>query len=200
MADGDTIPLYVSKTTERKPLKRIRRFSRPFEVGFAALAIGASLMALLIVIMSFAPGGPYVFFTPDGGWLTTDLETVPEGAVAFIDLPLSAKIVGLVALAFGYGTKVTGFLCLSRLFGFYRRGLVFDAAAVRIMRTAGVFLVLAAAAPGLMQPFLRVAGSIDENWFHTESVALLLVGAALVLFAQIMSLGMEIERENRGFI
>lgn len=200
MSDGDAIPLYVSKTTERTPLTRIRRFSRPFEIGFAVLAIAIGLMTLLVVIMAFAPGGPYVFFTPEGGLLATNLEAVPDNAVAFRDFSLSAKVVGLIAVVIVYGSKVTGFFYLSRLFGFYRRGLVFDAASITAMRFAGFFLVLAAVAPGLTQPFLRIAGAVDENWFHVESVALLLVGAALLLFAQIMSLGVDIERENRGFI
>jgi hypothetical protein len=200
LAHTDAVTLYASNAAERTPLKRIRRFSRPFEIGFALLAGALGLFSVFLLIMAFAPGGPFIFVSPEGGWFTLDPTSAPEGAVAFRDLPLMAKVVGLIAAISIQGVQIAGFIFLSRLFGSYRRGVVFDEAPISIMRRAGIAFVLAAAAPGLMQPFVRAAGALDENWFHIESVASLLVGAALFLFAHIMALGMEIERENKGFV
>jgi len=200
MSNSETISLYAPNSKERTPLKRIRRFSRPFEIGFALLAGALGLFSVFLLIMAFAPGGPFVFVSPEGGWFTTDPANAPVGAVAFRELPIIAKVVGIIAAIFIQGAQIAGFVLLSRLFGCYRRGVVFDAAPISMMRRAGIALVLAALAPGLMQPFVRAAGALDENWFHVESVASLLVGAALFLFAHIMALGMEIERENKGFV
>jgi|GEM_PF-2335180 len=200
MSNSETISLYAPSSKERTPLKRIRRFSRPFEISFALLAGVLGLFSVFLLVMAFAPGGPFVFVSAEGGWFTTDPATAPAGAVAFRELPILAKVVGVIAVIFIQGAQIAGFVLLSRLFGFYRRGVVFDEAPIGVMRRAGIAFVLAALGPGLMQPFVRAAGALDEKWFHGHSVASLLVGAALFLFAHIMALGMEIERENKGFV
>ncbi|MBL4618503.1 MAG: hypothetical protein JKX88_00210 [Marinicaulis sp.] len=200
MAEDEPVELYAHDAVERAPLRRIRRFSRPFEIGFLVLAVAASAFWLLIVILAFAPGGPFIFLSPNGAWLTLNPARLPEDAVAFRDLPMIAKLAGLLTAALIYGAQIIGLIFLSKLFGFYRRGVVFNAAPIKMMRRAGAALMVGAIAPGLMQPLIRATGALDKNWFHMESVAFLLVGAALFLFAHIMALGVEIERENKGFV
>ncbi len=188
------------RASESASLAKIRLFSRPFEYAFAAIAGGLLVFSLLVIAMVFAPGGPYVFVGAEGGLFTFDPTTAPDGYVAVNTLPAAALVVALIAASVIQGTQVAGFFLLSRLFAGYRRGLVFAETAIETMRRAGVAFLAAGAAPGLMQPFVRAAGALDENWFHTESVAALLFGAALFVFAHIMTLGMEIERDNKGFV
>ncbi len=192
--------LYPGQRGERIPLKKIQRFSWPFEVGFAALGLLIIGLFILLVVMSFVPGGPYVFVGPSGGRFTLDPSSAPEGSIPVKDLPALAILIGVIAGTVIYGTLAAGFFILSRLFGHYRRGIVFAEAPITLMRRAGLAFVAAGLAPGLMQPLVRAAGALDENWFHAESIAQLLAGLVLLLFAQIMLLGMEVERENEDFV
>lgn len=199
MASLDVELLYRSTRTEPGALRRIRRLARPFEIGFAALSVLAGLFVVMLLVLAYMPGG-YVTFNADGGWLTADPASAPADALPAAAFPLATQVAGLFAVGLIHAGLITALWSLHKLFAAYRRGEVFADAPVRLMRRAGLGLIVFAATPGLMQPLLRVLGSPDRNWFHGETLPLLLVGASLFLFANILALGIEIERENRGFI
>lgn len=198
-ADIDIEALYVSDLPEPAALKRIRRLALPFEIGFAALTGLAVLLFILILVLAYVPGG-YVTFNAAGGWLTFDPSTAPFDAVTVPSLPIMTQLAGLIVGSLVYGALITALWSLHRLFACYRQGDVFTEAPMRLMRRAGLAMILFAAAPGLMQPVMRLLGSPDRNWFHSETLPVLLIGSSLFLFAHIQALGMELQRENKGFI
>jgi len=199
MADSVVEPLYRSQKVQPKSLKRIRTLALPFEIAFAGLAILAGIFALTLLVMAYIPGG-YVTFNAEGGWLTLDPSTAPVGALPVTAFSPLTQIAGLVTATFIYGSLIVALWSLHKLFGSYRSGVVFASAPIHLMRRAGIGLIVFAATPGLMQPILRSLGSPDRNWFHGETIPILIVGATLFLFAQIIALGVELERENKGFI
>jgi len=192
-------PLYARERAEPTPLKHIRRLALPFEVGFAVLTCLGAVLLMLVLILAYVPGD-YVTFNADGGWLTMDPATVPADAVSASSLPIATQILGLCAGLLIQGAMIFSLWCLYKLFGLYRRGQVFAERPVMFMRRAGIGLVVFAVSPGLLQPFLRMLGSPDRNWFHSETVPILLIGAGLFVFSYIIALGRELERENKGFI
>ena len=201
MADVAPTVLYEQKTkAPSASLERIKRLSRPFEIGFAGLALLSAAFFIFLVVMAFVPGGPFVFIGQGGGYFVTDPAKVPAGYIPVRELVPVAIGVGLIAAVFITGSKIVSFILLSRLFGCYQLGNVFGDRSITLMRQSGFALVVAAFAPAIAQPFVRVAGALDENWFHGSSVAALMVGSALFLFAHIITLGLELERENKGFV
>ncbi|MEM6411508.1 MAG: hypothetical protein AAF683_08225 [Pseudomonadota bacterium] len=199
MADSVVEPLYGSRKAEPASLKRIRRLALPFEFAFAGFAVLAGLFFITLLIMSYAPGG-YVTFNAEGGWLTLDPATAPEDALPVTAFSPIMQITGLITVTVIYGGLIIALWSLHKLFQSYRKGVVFAPMPIRLMRHAGLGLIIFASAPGLMQPLMRSLGSPDRNWFHGETIPILIVGAALFLFAHIISLGVELERENKGFI
>lgn len=199
MADMSVEVLFASGMPEPTPLRRIRRLALPFEIGFGLLAALAVLLFLAILVFAYVPGG-YVTFNSEGGWLTLDPETAPADALSVTEFPLSLQLAGLITGSLIYGGLIAALWSLHRLFRAYRRGQVFAPEPIRLMRRSGVGLIVFAVVPGLMQPLMRALGSPDRNWFHGETIPILIVGAALFLFAQIIALGVELERENKGFV
>lgn len=199
MTETTVEPLYARPKADPAPLRRIRRLAWPFEIGFAALAIMTGALFVLILAAAYVPGG-YVTFNAEGGWLTTDPSTAPPDALPVTAFPLAAQLAGLVLGGIIYGALVKGLWSLHRLFGLYRRGEVFSSGAIGLMRQSGIALVVFAAAPGLAQPLMHALGSPDRNWFHGETIPLLIVGAGLFVFAHIIALGVELQRESKGFI
>ncbi|MEO1406008.1 MAG: hypothetical protein AAFV54_05900 [Pseudomonadota bacterium] len=199
MADGVVESLYSSRKAEPKSLNRIRRLAWPFEIAFAGLACLAALFCVTLLVAAYIPGG-YVTFNADGGWLTLDPATAPADALPVTAFSPALQIAGFFTVALIYGGLITALWSLHKLFQSYRNGEVFARAPIRLMRRSGLGLIVFAAVPGLMQPILRSLGSPDRNWFHGETVPILIVGSALFLFAHIIALGVELERENKGFV
>jgi len=199
MTDALAEPLYEQTRPDPLPLVRIRRLALPFEIGFAVLAGLVFLLLISVLALAYAPGA-YVTFNADGGWLTLDPSTAPADGVRVTSLPLATQVAGLIAGVGIQGAFLTALWSLHKLFGHYRRGKVFESAATRLMRRAGIALTLYAVLPGLFQPLLRALGSPDRNWFHSETLLLVVLGVGLFLFSYIIALGTELQRENKGFI
>lgn len=199
MADATVEALYGDPKTESKSLRRIRRLAWPFEIAFAILAAFAGLFSMLLLVAAYIPGG-YLTFNADGGWLTLDPTTAPAGALPVTSFSPVTQTAGLFTVTLTYGGLIVALWSLHKLFQSYRRGEVFAPSPIRLMRRAGLGLIVFAAAPGVMQPLMRSLGSPDRNWFHGETLPILIVGAALFLFAHIIALGVELERENKGFV
>jgi len=199
MADASVEVLFSGEKPEPTPLRRIRRLALPFEIAFGLLTALAGLLFLTILTLAYVPGG-YVTFNSEGGWLTFDPGTAPPGALPVTEFSLLLQFAGLLTGALVYGALIMALWSLNRLFRAYRMGQVFAPEPIRLMRRSGLGLVIFAVAPGLMQPLMRALDSPDRNWFHGETIPVLIVGAALFLFAQIIALGVELERENKGFV
>lgn len=185
-------------TTRASPaLTRLRRLSRPFEAVFAGLAILTVVLLTGLVIGGAIPN-PYLRIGPQGSFLV--FSGAMAGTIPVTDMALGARLVGLIAVTILFGSAAFAFWNLRALFAGYRRGEVFTGASIAAMRRAGAGLIVFALAPGLTQPVLRAAGSLDRAWFHGHSIAALLTGAALFVLAAVFALGQEIEREAEGYV
>ena len=196
--------LYVAPQASRPALRRIRRLSLPFEILFAALAMLNALLLLMVVWIVFYGGqhsGLHLFVGPDSGELIVgEITAYPRDSIDVSELPLRSRLAGLIIAVGVLGSIVAACYCLHRLFGAYRRGIVFAEAPIRWMRRAGFFLVAAGVAPFAFQPLVQAAGLLDERWLPRQSLAFLIIGAALFVLANILALGREIEREGEGYV
>lgn len=178
-------------------LQRLRQLSRPFEIGFAVLAIAAVAFAATVILAGLIPN-PFVRMGAKGTYIV--FSGVKPGTVAVTDLALQTRAAGMLALSAVFGSIAAAFWNFKQLFGGYRRGDVFSEQSVVSMRRAGACLIVFAVAPAATQPLLRAAGSLDHAWFHGHSVAALIIGAALFVFAAVFRLGQEIERDAQGYV
>ena len=197
---SDIIALYVDAAPDSPARRRIRRLSLPFEIVFGLLAGLTALFTLAVAMVALWPGLDAIWMGPDMVWLVLPGDTPAAGTVSFAGLPLMTQAVGGLAFIAVNLALFVAFVILMRLFACYRRGDVFGDLPQRLMQTAGVALVFFALAPGALQPLLRLAGSLDRGWFHGHSVAALIVGAALFVFARVVALGREVEREAGEFV
>jgi hypothetical protein len=197
--DG-AIPLYAEEKPDSPARQRIRRLSWPFEWLFAALAALAAAFALAVLFFALFPGVAAIWLNAENSWLVFGGDAPPRGATAFNALPLATQAIAGGAYILISGSLIAAFFCLRALFHCYRQGDVFGAAPQAWMSRAALALIVFALAPGGVQPLLRALGSPDRNWFHTHSIAALIVGAALFVFARVVALGREVERESKEFI
>ncbi len=197
---AEAIPLYAADKPESPARLRIRRWSLPFELLFAGLAALAGALALAVMFFALFPGAGAIWLNAENSWLIFAGDAPPLGAVRFNALPLATQLIAGGAFVAISASLIAAFACLAALFRCYRRGDVFGAAPQAWMQRAGVALIAFALAPGILQPLLAALGSPDRNWFHTHSLAALICGAALFVFARVVALGREVEREAKDFI
>lgn len=191
--------LYAEPKPQSPALTRIRRLSLPFEIIFALLAALAALLLIAVFVFALARG-EMVRLSPEGAWLELDGPPWAANSIAISDLPLGAQAIGALALLVIQGALIGGLYCLHKLFGAYRRGVVFAAAPISWMRRAGMCLIAFALAPALFQPLVQAAGLLDRQWLHGHTIAALLVGGALFVLAHVIALGRDLEKEGEGYV
>lgn len=189
-----------AETPEPPALTRIRRLSAPFEIAFVLLAALVALIYLATISVALFYTGEHFRLTTEGPTLYFGHDVFAPGSVKIADVPLSSRLIGLIPLTIIQGALAGAFYSLHRLFGAYRRGIVFAEQPIRWMRRAGALLIAFAVAPGLFQPLVRAAGLMDRAWLHGHTIAALLIGAALFVLANVISLGREIEKETQGYV
>lgn len=189
-----------AEAPESPALTRIRRLSAPFEIAFFLLAAFVALVYIATIGVALFYTGEHFRLTTEGPTLYVGQDNFAPGSVRIADVPLSSRLIGFVPLTIIQGALAGAFYCLHRLFGAYRRGIVFAEQPIRWMRRAGALLIAFAAAPGLFQPLVRAAGLMDRAWLHGHTIAALLFGAALFVLANVISLGREIEKETQGYV
>lgn len=194
------VGLYAVRTPESSARGAIRRLSRPFEWLFASLLALTLAGSGAVLFFALAPGFGSIWLEPTNTWLVLGNNAPPPNAVQFNALPWGTQAIAAAAFALIAGSLAAAFWFLRALFGCYRRGDVFGAEPQRNMQRAGTALVAFALAPGALQPVLAAVGSPDRNWFHAHSIAMLIMGAGLFVFARVVALGREVERETKEFI
>lgn len=192
--------LYAEPKPELPALKRIRRLSLPFEIVFALCAGLVTLVYACSVLAALFYTGEHFRLTTAGPTLYLGNDAFAPGSVKLSDAPLASRLVGFLPLTIIQGSLIGAFYCLHRLFGAYRRGVVFAEQPVRWMRRAGALLILFALAPGLFQPLVQAAGLMDRAWLHGHNIAALLIGGSLFVLASVITLGREVEREGEGYV
>jgi hypothetical protein len=187
--------LYASNGAESPARSAIRRLSLPFEWLFTLL-LGVTLAAgAFIGFFAAAPGYGAIWLEPSNTWLVLGANAPPPNAIQFNALPAATQLAGAGAFALMVGSLACVFFCLRNLFACYRVGDVFGAAPQAWMQRAGASCIAFALAP-----LLRAVGSPDRAWFHAHSVAILIMGAGLFVFARVVALGQEVERETKEFV
>lgn len=194
------VDLYASPEARAPAREAIRRLGLPFEWLFAALLAVTLFAASALLFFAVAPGFGSIWLEPSNSWLVLEDNRPPAGAVQFNALPWFTQLAGAGAFALIVGSLAASFYFLRALFRRYRAGDVFGAAPQRHMQAAAVALIVFALSPGALQPLLRAVGSPDRAWFHAHSVAVLIMGAGLLVFARVIALGREIERETKEFV
>jgi hypothetical protein len=206
--EGETImaiqQLYVAPQAHQPALRRIRQFSLPFEFLFAGLTILNALLFVLGALVLLFGGdalGIHFLVSPESGELVLgEITAYPPGSIDVTTLSLGSRLGGLLVLAGVVGTSTAAFYSLHRLFGAYRRGIVFAEPSIRKMRWAGFFLLAAGLAPLAFQPLVQALGLLDERLFPRQSLAFLIVGASLFVLAYVIALGREIEQDAEGYV
>lgn len=192
--------LYARPEPHSSARAAIRRLSLPFEWGFTVFLALTIAGAVVVLFFALAPGFGSIWLEPSNTWLVLGDDAPPPNAVQFNALPIATQATAATAFALIAGSLGASFFFLRALFGCYRRGDVFGAAPQLQMQRAAVALIAFALAPGALQPVLRAVGSPDRAWFHAHSVAILIIGAGLLVFARVVALGREVERETREFV
>jgi hypothetical protein len=192
--------LYGDPKPQSPALKRIRLLSAPFEIVFVGLCGLVSFVYLATILAALFYAGENFRLTEQGPTLYLGDDAFASGSVKISDVPLASRLIGLAPLTIIQGALAAAFYCLHRLFGAYRRGIVFAEETTRWMRRAGALLIVFALAPGLLQPLVRAAGLMDRAWLHGHTIAALLIGGALFVLASVIALGRDIEKEGEGYV
>lgn len=194
------IALYAARAANSEAREGIRQLSLPFEWLFAALFALTLWAGAAILFFALAPGYAAIWLEPENTWLVLGGHAPPVAAVPFNALPQLTQLVAGGAFLLIVGSLAASLFFLRALFGCYRAGDVFGPAPQRHMQRAALALIVFALSPGALQPLLRAVGSPDRAWFHAHSVAVLIMGAGLLVFARVIALGREIERETKEFV
>ncbi len=194
------VELYASPEARAPAREAIRRLGLPFEWLFAALFAATMFAGAAVLFFAALPGFGSIWLEPSNTWLVLGRDSPPAGATQFNALPWLTQLAGAAAFATIFGSLAASFYFLRALFRCYRAGDVFGAAPQRHMQAAAIALIVFALSPGALQPLLRAVGSPDRAWFHAHSVAVLIMGAGLLVFARVIALGREIEGETKEFV
>ena len=125
----------------------------------------------------------------------------PPELVAFASLGLAHRLAyALVTLAWMAPVLIV-FGNLRALFGLYARGVVFARGNAAHLKWIGVGLVAYGLAPGLGHLFLTVTQfEIDHAWFHVSSLQAPVLGGLMMVIAQVMEVGRELEEDRSQYV
>ena len=193
--------LEFSPTVAENPAyRRVRDSSRSFAFLFGGLLWAfLALAAFGVWAVLFYRGGVLSLGAP-GGMISTDGHP-PAGYVTFASPSLTHRLVYALVWIVRSAPMVLLFWNLQGLFRLYARGQVFASLNARHLQWVGIALLADAALPFICHLALSAGGfEIDRNWAHMTSVQELLLGALVLVIAQVMLVGREIEQDRDGFI
>jgi hypothetical protein len=185
---------------EAAAYRRIRLGSRALAGLFTVLAAGFAVVVagLLVAVMVYR--GEALRIGPTAVWVVTS-GPAPAGSVAIASLPLVQRAAYVAIGAVRAAPSLAILLGLRRLFGFYARGVVFGRENARQIGWLGAWLAIDAGVPFAEHLVQQALGyEIDRSWFHMVSLQELVLGALVLVIAEVMRVGHEIEREREGFV
>lgn len=188
-----------AESGESRAARRLRDWSRVFVAIFGiCLAVSATLGVVAVLAILFYRGDSLQIGSTSA-WIGTP--PAPAGFVPFAGLPLAQKLAYALVAAVRAAPSVLLFWNLRGLFLLYEKGTVFGRDNAERIRWAGVWLVADALAPFACHLFLSVTGlEIDRGWAHVLSLQELVLGGVVLVIAQVMQLGREIEEEREQFV
>jgi len=184
---------------EPTSLERLRRLSRGLSVLFQVLVGLALLWAVggVLVTVFFASN---VQVGPEGAYLTFPASHDISGTVLLSEQPWLARIAGIVDVIIATTPIMFGLWHLRGLFRLYARGIVFARDNARHLKQIGLWLLAYPFAKFGANMIFRAAGGTDLAWFSSTLIYALLLGAVVVVMAEVMAFGHEIEREREEFV
>jgi hypothetical protein len=187
-------------------LRRIRWISRGLEWLFLILAVGTGLLATALIFDFIVPYlGDAFILGPQGGGLRVGVPwahpyphfPLPAGYLSPEAMPVIQRLAHVPVGLLHAVPMVLLFWSLRRLFGLYTRGVVFAPDNARSLKHVGTALIVIAVAPWLGYTILNSLHlAIDKAWFHGSSLQELILGAIVLVIAQVMQLGRELEEER----
>lgn len=182
--------------------RRMILASRALELLFAALFVLFALIAAGLMLAFFVPAlGEHVFLGPRGGEVLLSSEQPPPGYLRVDTLPLLQRLAHMPVGLLNAAPTLIILFGLNRLFGLYRRGVVFASQNAAWLKLIGAGLVFSAVAPGLGYFALNSFDlAIDRNWLHGSTFQALVLGGMVYVIAEVMQLGREIEEERSQFV
>ncbi len=185
---------------EHPAYRRVRASSRGFAMLFGALLWAfVALTVFGVWAVLFYRGGVISLGAP-GGMISTEGHP-PPGYVTFASLSLVHRTVYALVWIVRSAPMVLLFWNLQGLFRLYARGQVFAARNARHLQWVGIALLADAILPFVCHLALNATGfEIDRNWAHMTSLQELLLGGLVLVIAQVMLVGHEIEEDREGFI
>lgn len=166
----------------------IQRISSRFSILFRWMAIATPLLTLLY----------WVFFNhlPEG---MQPLTPYPTATIVW----QTATLAFLISLLPG-SVAIAGLLTLTRLFRLYEKAIYFTHENVRLFRRLGILLMLWVVANLLYTTLLSVVMTINNSAgermvvasFDYSDLAILLIGAVVILISWIMEEGRKLEEEQ----
>jgi hypothetical protein len=177
---------------------------------FAALFTGllwltAAVTALFVLAALFYTGHNVLVGAEGVDIVIGGTPTVRPGAQSLGDFATRFRIGGVFALVMQMTPAIMVLANLRGLFRLYAAGTVFDRENANRIKRIGQWLIAYAAAPLVsVELMILVDCAVDRTWFHVVEVEVeveaLVLGGILLVIAQVMEAGREIEQDRDGFV
>lgn len=191
---------FLPGVAEHPAYRRVRASSRGFGVLFGALLWAFVALTVFGVWAVLFYRGGVISLGSAGGMINTEGHP-PPGYVTFASLSLVHRMVYAMVWIVRSAPMVLLFWNLQGLFRLYARGQVFAARNARHLQWVGIALLADAILPFVCHLALDATGyEIDRNWAHMTSLQELLLGGLVLVIAQVMLVGREIEQDREGFV
>jgi hypothetical protein len=198
MAETISLTATAPEAGTRGRQHSIRRLSR---------ALGRLLTLLFVLSIGFAAGIIAVgLFTPSHLFVGAKASFLvfdgngPVGAAPLSAQPMITRLAGAVDMILA--TLPVAFVLwhLRALFRLYAAGTVFARANASHLKHIGVWLILYMPAKFIANMIFQAAGGLDHAWFHASEAHALILGAIVLVIAQVMDVGRETEQERAEFV
>ncbi|HLZ65340.1 MAG TPA: DUF2975 domain-containing protein [Aliidongia sp.] len=182
--------------------RRIQARSRIFASVFTGLLWLVTAITALLVLATLFYTGHNVLVNAEGvDIILGAAPVVPANAVSLGQLATRLRIGSVFALIVQFGPAILVLANLRGLFRLYAAGTVFAWENSNHIKRIGRWLVAYAVAPFVSVQLLILADcAVDRTWFHMVEVQALVLGGILLVIAQVMEAGREIEQDRDGFV
>ncbi|HEX2591163.1 MAG TPA: DUF2975 domain-containing protein [Rhizomicrobium sp.] len=181
---------------------RMRLLSRGLTWVFTALLGFIALTVLTgLVVSLFFPA--YVEIGPNGGELELQPftpATLDHGMTWLAALSLSTRLAGIADIVIMSVPLALVVFNLRGLFRLYAAGIVFANENAQHLKRIGLWLIAYPFAKFGANMLFQLFGGPDRAWFSSTLLFALLLGAIVVVIAQVMEMGHAIERERAEFV
>ena len=187
---------------ERPIHRRIQVRSRILAALFTGLLWLVTAIAVLFVSAALFYTGHHVLVSAEGvDIILGGVPTVPAGAWSLGDLPIRLRLGGVFALVVQVAPALLVLANRRDLFRLYAAGTGFARENSDHIKRMGQWLIVYALAPFVsVELLILLECAVDRAWFHMVEVQALVLGGILLVIAQVMEAGREIELDRNGFV